>query len=158
MGYLKHVQHKPSARAKKTLNYWNSTCMRSCTREESRLKPSLEKSNTSFVPRCMIVNHYEFVCDMFYIQPYGERIGSMKWKWTDGRTDERTNELQQNKFTYSNYTWRRCSLLTSAVITGVQVGEMSKLGWLIGWSIDWAQQSRFHLKTGTESSLRNVVF
>jgi hypothetical protein len=25
-------------------------------------------------------------------------------------------------------------------------------------SIDWAQQSRFYLKTGTESSLRNVVF
>jgi hypothetical protein len=29
----------------------------------------------------MIVNHYEFACDMFYIQPYRERIGSMKWKW-----------------------------------------------------------------------------
>jgi hypothetical protein len=25
-------------------------------------------------------------------------------------------------------------------------------------SIDWAQQSRFYLKTETESSLRNVVF
>jgi hypothetical protein len=25
-------------------------------------------------------------------------------------------------------------------------------------SIDWAQQNRFHLKTETESSLRNVVF
>jgi hypothetical protein len=25
-------------------------------------------------------------------------------------------------------------------------------------SIDWAQKSRFYLKTGTESSLRNVVF
>jgi hypothetical protein len=25
-------------------------------------------------------------------------------------------------------------------------------------SIDWALQSRFYLKTGTESSLRNVVF
>jgi hypothetical protein len=47
MGYLKLIQHKPSARAKSTLNYWNSTCMWSCTREESRLKSSLEKSNTS---------------------------------------------------------------------------------------------------------------
>jgi hypothetical protein len=28
--------------------------------------------------RCMIVNYYEFICDIFYIQPYGERIGSMK--------------------------------------------------------------------------------
>jgi hypothetical protein len=41
---------------------------------------------------------------------------------------------KQNKFIHSNYTWLRCSLLTSAVITGVQMGEMSKLGWLIGWS------------------------
>jgi hypothetical protein len=24
---------------------------------------------------------YEFVCDMFYIQPYGERTRLMKWKW-----------------------------------------------------------------------------
>jgi hypothetical protein len=31
-------------------------------------------------------------------------------------------QLQQNKFIYSNYTWRRYSLLTSAVIMGVQMG------------------------------------
>jgi hypothetical protein len=41
---------------------------------------------------------------------------------------------KKNKFSHSNYTWRSCSLLTSAVIAGVQMGEMSKLVWLIGWS------------------------
>jgi hypothetical protein len=35
----------------------------------------------------MIVDHYEFVCDMFYIQPYGERIRSMKWKWMNERQE-----------------------------------------------------------------------
>jgi hypothetical protein len=33
-----------------------------------------------------------------------------------------------------NYTWQSCNFFTSAVIMGVQMGEMSKLGWLIGWS------------------------
>jgi hypothetical protein len=29
--------------------------------------------------RCIMFNYHEFViCDIFYIQPYGERIGSMK--------------------------------------------------------------------------------
>jgi uncharacterized membrane protein len=32
------------------------------------------------------------------------------------------------------YTGRSFSFLTSAVIAGVQMGEMSKLGWLSGWS------------------------
>jgi hypothetical protein len=35
---------------------------------------------------------------------------------------------KKNKSSHSNYTRRRCSLLTSAVITGVHMGEMSKLG------------------------------
>jgi hypothetical protein len=37
----------------------------------------------------------------------------------------------KNKFSHSVYTWRSCSFFTSAVIMGVQMGEMSKLGWLI---------------------------
>jgi hypothetical protein len=48
MGYINQIQHTPSARDKKTLNYWNSTRMRPCTREESRLKSSPERSNTPY--------------------------------------------------------------------------------------------------------------
>jgi hypothetical protein len=48
MGYINQTQHKPSATAKKTLNYWNSTRTRLCTRELSRLKLSLERSNTPY--------------------------------------------------------------------------------------------------------------
>jgi hypothetical protein len=40
---------------------------------------------------------------------------------------------KKNKCSLSNYTWWSCSFFISAVITGVQMGEMSKLGWLIGW-------------------------
>jgi hypothetical protein len=42
-------------------------------------------------------------------------------------TQEKTNFLL-------NYSWRTCNFLTSAVITGLQLGEMSKLDWMIGWS------------------------
>jgi hypothetical protein len=37
-------------------------------------------------------------------------------------------QLKQHKFIYSNYTCWRCILLTSAVITGAHMREMSKLG------------------------------
>jgi hypothetical protein len=46
----------------------------------------------------------------------------------------RTLHTAYYKFFHSNYTWRSCSVLTSAMITGAQMGEMSELGWLIGWS------------------------
>jgi hypothetical protein len=40
---------------------------------------------------------------------------------------------KKNKFSHSIYTWRSCSFFTS-VKTGVQMGETSRLGWLIGRS------------------------
>jgi hypothetical protein len=35
---------------------------------------------------------------------------------------------KKNKFSHSIYNGQSCSSFTSAVITGVQMGEMSKLG------------------------------
>jgi hypothetical protein len=35
---------------------------------------------------------------------------------------------KENKISHSNYTGRSYGFLTSAVITGVQMGEMSELG------------------------------
>jgi hypothetical protein len=43
-------------------------------------------------------------------------------------------QYKPNKFSPSIHTGRSCSSLTSAVKTGVQMGEMSRLGWLIPWS------------------------
>jgi hypothetical protein len=42
---------------------------------------------------------------------------------------------KKNKFCHSIYTWRSVVFFffTSAVLTGVQMGQMSKLGWLTGW-------------------------
>jgi hypothetical protein len=45
-----------------------------------------------------------------------------------------TNTHKKHQFSHSIYTGRSYSFLFSAVITGVQMGEMSKLGSLIGWS------------------------
>jgi hypothetical protein len=42
--------------------------------------------------------------------------------------------IWEKQIFHSNYTWWSCSFFISAVITGVQMGEMPKLGWLIGWS------------------------
>jgi hypothetical protein len=52
---------------------------------------------------------------------------------------------QKHKFSYSIYIGRSCS--SSAVITGVYMGEMSKLGSLIGWSVRhmWAVSLYFLL-------------
>jgi hypothetical protein len=41
---------------------------------------------------------------------------------------------KKHQFFCSSYTGRSSILFTSAVITGVQMGEMSKSGWLIMWS------------------------
>jgi hypothetical protein len=53
-------------------------------------------------------------------------------------TAKETNSLYgtniKTQFSHWIYTGRHCSFLNSAAITGVQVGEMSKLGWLIRWS------------------------
>jgi hypothetical protein len=38
---------------------------------------------------------------------------------------------QEKQNFHLNYTLWSCRFLISAVITGVQIGEMSKLGWLI---------------------------
>jgi hypothetical protein len=52
---------------------------------------------------------------------------------------------KKSKFFHSNYIWWSCSFFISAVITGVQMREMSKLGWLIGWSSRdiWAHSLQF---------------
>jgi hypothetical protein len=59
-----------------------------------------------------------------------------------------TNSLygtNTKKNSYSVYTGQSCSLFTSAVILGVQMGEKSKLGWLVRWSIQdmWADSLYF---------------
>jgi hypothetical protein len=41
---------------------------------------------------------------------------------------------KKKQISHSVYTRQSCSFLTSVVITGVQMREMSKLGWLIRWS------------------------
>jgi hypothetical protein len=41
---------------------------------------------------------------------------------------------KKNTIFHSNYSWWSCSFFISSVITGVQMGEISKLGWLICWS------------------------
>jgi hypothetical protein len=46
--YTSQAQHKPSARVKKTLNYEISIRMRSCTRELSRQKLSLDRRDTRY--------------------------------------------------------------------------------------------------------------
>jgi hypothetical protein len=52
---------------------------------------------------------------------------------------------QNHKFSHSIYTGWSSSSFTSAVIMGVHMGQMSKLGWLIGWSIRdmWADPLYF---------------
>jgi hypothetical protein len=40
----------------------------------------------------------------------------------------------ETQFSHIMYTGQGCSFLTSDVIMGAQMGEMSKLGWLIRWS------------------------
>jgi hypothetical protein len=79
--------------------------MRTCTREVSRLKSSLERSNI----------------------PYG------------------TNTRKTNFPPQTTLDGVVCSFFTSAVITEVQIGEMSKLGSLIAWSCRnrWADSLNF---------------
>jgi hypothetical protein len=48
MGYISQTQHKPSARAKETLNYQNSTRMRPYIRVVAPMRSSLERSNTPY--------------------------------------------------------------------------------------------------------------
>jgi hypothetical protein len=58
------------------------------------------------------------------------------------RIDVSTREISslygtniKTQFSQLIYTGQSCSFFTSAAIMGVQTGEMSNLGWLIGWSI-----------------------
>jgi hypothetical protein len=52
---------------------------------------------------------------------------------------------KKHKLSHSINTGRSCSFLNSAVMTGVQMGETSKLRWLIGWSVRdmWADSLCF---------------
>jgi hypothetical protein len=52
---------------------------------------------------------------------------------------------KKNIISHSNYTWRSCNFLTAAMIMGVQIGETSKLGSLVGWSSRhmWADSKYF---------------
>jgi hypothetical protein len=70
----------------------------------------------------------------------------LSWQksWLERRhTPHGTNTTKQ--IFHSIYTGRSCSFLTSTAITEVQMGEMSKLGWLIRWSTRdmWADSLYF---------------
>jgi hypothetical protein len=41
---------------------------------------------------------------------------------------------QEKQISHSVYSSRSCGFFTSALMAGVQMGEMSRLGWLLGWS------------------------
>jgi hypothetical protein len=62
---------------------------------------------------------------------------------------------KKHKYSHSLCTGRRCSFLTSALITGVKMGEVSKLGWLIGWSTTdmWGDSCMWCLFQTPEPSL-----
>jgi hypothetical protein len=54
------------------------------------------------------------------------------------------------------YTGWSCSFLTSAAIMGVQMGEISKLGWLIGWSTRDTWADSFYFLYAVFSSIRKT--
>jgi hypothetical protein len=56
-----------------------------------------------------------------------------------------------NVFLNSRRLFVLCLVYISYFVLGLVPGDRAN-------SVDWAQLSRFHLKTETESSLRNVVF
>jgi hypothetical protein len=69
----------------------------------------------------------------------------------------------QTQFSHPVCTGRSCSFLTSAAIIGVQMGEMSELGWLIGWSSRdlWADSlysCMWCLVQSTRPSLLSKIF
>jgi hypothetical protein len=117
MGYMNHPQHKRSARV--TTNVKN-------------IKRTAHTWGLALIfMHCLTVSVYK-------IGGFSEYKPSLK-----------TNSLYitniKTRLSLINYTGRTYSFLTSAAITRVQMGEMSKLGWLIGWSTrdTWADSLYF---------------
>jgi hypothetical protein len=66
-----------------------------------------------------------------------ERVS--EWQYYQNRGHYYRNKFSvwyqyKTQFSHLIYTGGSCSVFTSAVITEVQMGKMSKLDWLIGWS------------------------
>jgi hypothetical protein len=63
----------------------------------------------------------------------------------------------KTQFSHIIYTGWSCSFLTSAAIMGVQVREMSELGWLIGWATrDMWEDPLYFLNTSFNVPVRAI--